>query len=273
MPNRVAVGRLLISVGVVSMIASLAGAALGWRVIADLETTLDDTLELTAGALEALDASVAVAQQALEDADRALTDTQSTTGELADALERGGELFDSTATLTEEQVAGGIESVQDTLPALIDVAGVIDTTLTALALVPFGPEYDPDESFDDSLRALQTELEDLPDDLRAQSELIRQAGSDLDQVGTGTRDIADSLAGLQETMGGSADLLGEYRDTTRDAQALTADSRTGLAGQLTVARVLVIVLGIGVAAGQLVPLGAGWLLLHPERLRELLHGP
>jgi hypothetical protein len=269
MSNRRRAGRLLLAVGVLGVLASTAGVVVGWRLVTELDTAVGRSLTLTSEALVALESSVEVAEGALVLIDQGLASTEATTRDVSAALEEGETLFEATATLTENEIATSLEAVEGTLPSLIEVAAVIDRTLSALSSLPLGPAYDPQEPFDSSLRQLQTELDGLPEDLREQAGLIRGAGDSLATVRDGTGDIADSLGELQIALSASAELLGEYTATASQARELVTESEASLEGQLWLARVMIVVLGAVLASAQLVPLGAGWLLLHPDRARKL----
>src|SRR5690606_7598851 len=133
--------------------------------------------------------------------------------------------------------AGGLAAVQDTLPALIQVASVIDTTLGALSVIPFGPDYDPAEPFPDSLRALQAELDGMPEALQEQAGLIRDGADSLGTVRTGTGDIADGLDDLHATVADAGTLIEDYAATAGDARDLVAGNQAALDRQLAWARV------------------------------------
>jgi hypothetical protein len=58
-----------------------------------------------------------------------------------------------------------------------------------------------------------------------------------------------------------------------DARQLVTANETDLGRQLTFARVLLLVLGLTLAVGQVLPLGTGWLLLRPELARAIMTHP
>jgi transcriptional regulator with XRE-family HTH domain len=71
----------------------------------------------------------------------------------------------------------------------------------------------------------------------------------------------------------TVDILDQYAATAAEANELVAESREALTSQLRAARVIVLVLGLVLAAGQVVPLGRGWLLARPGTAAELLRAP
>jgi hypothetical protein len=268
--SRVTAGRILLAIGIVGIVTSIAAVLVGRALIGELDRALDRSLVLTGDAVAALRASIEVAEQTAALVDDGLVSATETTRELGTTLDEGAELLDSTATLTEERLAGSIEAVEEGLPALIQVAAVIDRTLTTLAALPFGPAYDPGQRFDDSLRQIQASLDGVPDDLREQAELIRGAGANLAEVGAGTEAVADDLQRIQQGLTGSIELLRGYAATATSASELIGDTQRNLGLQVRLARLLVTLLGVVFAAGQIVPLGLGWTLLQPPGGRLLL---
>lgn len=268
--SRTVAGRAVIAIGLVGLVVSVLGVAVGLRALSEIGGALDRSFVVTGGALETLDASVEVAGQSLVLLERSLDRTESTTRDVVGSFDEAEALLESTADLSENQIAGSLEAVEDALPTLIEVAAVIDTTLSALALVPFGPDYAPEEAFDESLRSIQREMAGLPDDVRLQATLIRATAANLGEVRRGTVEIADELGELQAALEDAAALLQGYSETATETRLVIESSQEGLADRMGLARVLLVVLGLTFAAGQVVPLGIGWLLLRPEAAEAFL---
>jgi hypothetical protein len=268
--DRVLVGRGLVVVGIVGVVAALVATVVGVRLLGQLDRALTDSVAVASDAIDALGATVEIAGDTTRQLTVTLERTATTTRDLSGAIGDAEVVLRATAEVSEDQIAGSVAGVEDALPALVQVAAVVDRTLSALTLVPFGPDYDPEEPLDDSLRTVQAELDGLPEALREQADLVRDASRDLRTVRVGTGAIADDLDGLVATLEGTTELLERYEATAGDARDLVAGQE--LTGQLTAARVLVLILGVAVALGQLVPVGAGWLLLRPDVARRLLAG-
>ncbi|MFA9430436.1 hypothetical protein [Egicoccus sp. AB-alg2] len=263
-------GRVLVGIGVVGVVAGLVGMVVGLRFLTLLDQALEDSLGVTAQAVDALGASVEVAGDTLGVLERTLANTAATTRDLGTSLADAEAVLTATAELSEEDLAGSLAAVQDTLPALIQVAAVMDTTLSALSAIPFGPDYDPTQPFPDSLRAVQAELDGMPDALRDQAALIRDGAQSLGTVREGTGDIADDLDDLRATLASADELVDRYATTATEAREVVTGNQAALERQLAWARVLVVLLALSFVAGQVVPLGLGWLLLRPGGVEGLL---
>lgn len=266
--RRPTVGRALVAIGVVGVVVTLIATVVGLRLLGSLDQALEDSVGVAADAIDALGATVELAGETTTRLTVTLRRTATTTRDLSAALSDAEGVLRATADVSEDQVAGSVAGVEDALPALVQVAAVVDRTLSALSAVPFGPDYDPGEPLDASLRTVQAELDGLPEALREQAELIRDASRDLRTARVGTAAIADDLDGLVTTLERSTELIEQYAATAGDARELvTGDD---LSGQLVAARVLLLILGVTIALGQLLPLGAGWLLLRPDAARAFL---
>ncbi len=270
MRRRLLLGRVLVAAGAVGALSSLVGAGLGLVVLGDLDRSLESSVEVTADAVEALSLTVEVADELVGDVAGTLTSAALTARASAGGVEASVEVLDGAAEVTGQDVAGSLAAVEDTLPALVDVAAVIDSTLGTLDRLPLGPTYDPDVAFDDAVRQLQDELDGLPETLEVQAELLRDGAVELGDVGRSARFLAEDLDELSGDLRDARDVLDQVATTAEDAARVLDEDVGGLSSGLLAARVLMAVGGLAVAVGQLVPLGAGLLLLRPERLEELL---
>lgn len=263
-------GAGLMTLGVVGAVAALAATVVGVRFLGALDRALDQSTEVTATAVGTLGESVDVAQEVVGSLEQGLVDTESTTRGLVEGFRGAAAVLGSTADLTENEIATGLESVEGALPALIDVAAVVDTTLGALSSLPFGPDYDPPEPFDESLRSVRRQLAPLPAALREQADLVRESQASLAEVGDGAVAIADELRELRSSLADASDVLAEFARTAADVDDLVRRNREDLGAQLALSRGLLVVLGLVLAAGQVVPLGAGWWLRDPAGASRLL---
>ncbi len=242
------------AVAVLGLVAAVVGGAAGWLLLGRTQAALDASLDLTADTLQALDASAGVAADSIDALAVTLSAVEQTSADLDTAFADGEALTRELADLVRGDVAGSIRAVDGSLPGLITVAGTIDTTLGALSQLPFGPAYDPEQSFRASLQTLSDSLDGLPDRLVTQADLIDDTSTSLGDVGEGVAGLAAELAGFETTLTETTRLLDTYETTITDGQALVAASRDDLGGVLVAARVGVVLLALAFAALQVVPL-------------------
>jgi ABC-type transporter Mla subunit MlaD len=260
-----AAGTAMVVVGVFGVVVGLIGIVVGRQMVTELERAVDDSLVLTAEALDSVGATIDVARDVVGTVDDGLATIGDVTVEVAESLDATQRVLARVGTATGGQLPDGLERVTGTLPTLVSAAGAIDDALRLLSRAPFGPDYDPDVAFDDALRPLADALTPIPDQLREMSsdlgELAGSAGA--------LRDSIDRLSGDVERVAGDlaeADvLLDRYATTATEARAVAGRTRTDLGGQSDAARLLVTLLGLAFAAGQIVPLWFGRELLTRRR--------
>lgn len=270
MTRRTLVGRVLVAAGAVGFVGALVASVVGLRLLGSLDRSLADSVQVTAAAVDALAATVEVADELTREVASTLSDASLAAASAAGGAEAAVEVLDSAADVTGEDVAGSLAAVEDALPALVDVAGVIDTTLGTLDRLPLGPTYDPAVPFDDAVREVQRQLDGVPETLVEEAELLRDGADELADVGRSARFLAEDLQELSTTLRDAGAVLDDVAETADEAARVFDQGTSGLATGLTSARVLVVVLGLAGALGQVAPLGVGLWLLDPDRIARLL---
>lgn len=250
-------GRVMRAVGLVGVVAGITAIVAGLWLLRDLDALLGRSLVLTAASLGTVDASLVVATDSVGVINDGLARAERTSRGLEDSLNEGASLLDETGRMLRGDVASSLESVERTMPTLIQVGGTIDATLRAVDRLPVGPTYTPEEPFDETLRALQEDLDGLPEDLRAQADTVDEAGDNLREVGAQGEAIAGSISEVRTSLEEAGEVLGRYRSTAGEAKTLLEDTTADLDRRLLVLRVLVVVLGVVYCAGQALPLYLG----------------
>ncbi len=160
----------------------------------------------------------------------------------------GAASIEEVATFLETDLPADLEAISSTMPAAIQAAGAIDGALRALSFV--GVSYSPEQPFDDSLRSVETALADLPDDLRTQSESLRE----LVPAATGLAEEADTLSLALVRLGTDLETLEgitETYDATLTEASVTIDRTASTLGRnLWLLRLVLIAMSIaGIAVG------------------------
>lgn len=265
------VGRFMVVTAVTALVASVGGGIAGLVLINELDATLGRSLDLTVDALAAVDDSLAVAAETLALVDDGLTNTQQASTEVVDALRSGADLLQSTAELTENELAPGITAVEASLPNIVTVASAVDGALSGLSQLPLGISYDPSEGLDDSLRNLQNSLAGTGEELSDQSQLIRDAGAELVDVADGTEVIADDLIRLDSGIADARGLVDEYAQTAASTRQLIEGTRSDLDARSAAAAVMVVLLALAVGLGQVAPLYIGrQLMRHADTIETAI---
>ena len=242
------------AVAVAGLVAALVGTVAGWVLLSRTSDALAASLDLTGDTLEALDASSGVAEDTIAALSVSLATLEQTAADLDGAFDDGEALMTELAGVVRTDVAASISAVEASLPGLIQVAGTVDRTLTALNNLPIGPSYNPEESFADGLEELASSLDGLPERLSEQADLIEQTGGSLAEVGDGVGELTRELAAFDTTLAQTAELLGTYDETIIEGRDLVEQASADLGRQVAFVRVALVLFALAFAALQVVPL-------------------
>lgn len=250
----------MIGLGVVGALVAVFGTIGGWIFVGQLASASDDSLEVTAQALDAVDDTIDLAEEVL-------ISTVDAVDALAGTLEAVSGSF-GTATAAIDEIAAladtlgpSLTEAGDTVRTLESVGSQIDGVLSALSRVPLGPDYDPENGLGETFGRLADTLEDLPAQLESTStsltDFTENAGplqEELDRFATSVDAISDDLSD-------TGVLVDQYRTSVEDARAIAVEAEDDLGGSVVMMRVLLVAGGITLLLGQIVPLWLGRSLL------------
>lgn len=236
-------GAIILIIGLTILVLGLLGAYYVGGVIDSVEQSLVGSLNTAAQSAEAAYQTLLLAQGSVDEVATGLGTAAETTGNLSTAVLQTKPLLENLNTVTTEEVPEAIEGIQETLPSVIEVADVIDNTLSTLSRIgidrtidlPFGGsiplrfdlgiDYNPAVPFDDSLRSFGGSLDGLPESLRGlKSDLdnttagLLVVSRDLDALSANLSAINTQIAETQPLIDRYVVLVEEIRDNLSRAQ-------------------------------------------------------
>lgn len=236
--------RLIKFVCLLGAAAALATAVIAWVGAGVAEATL----ALAPGSEEA-DEFLASTEMTIEEARRVLDAVATVSDNLAGSSEQAIDSFEALADLTEREIPAALGAVEQAIPALIDTAAVIDTTMSALARL--GIPYDPEVPLVDSLVEFQAALAGLPATVQEQGAALREMIPDLRTATDQVALIPGHIQEMESSLGDAQAALSRYRDSL-DATTDTVAPSTAFA-VIRVAAAVLAMAGIGLGFG-------GWRL-------------
>jgi hypothetical protein len=262
--SRRAIGRSMIGIGIAGIVTAVVGVIVGQVLVDQVTDSVDDSLVLTSQALTAVDDSIEVTATMVDTVQAGLESVQATMQTVRSSLDVAATATADGAAFIGGTLPDAIDAVNEVLPTIESVAGSIDDTLQLLSNVPFGPDYDPVQPFDESIGDLRAAIAPLPDQLEALS-------GDFDDLSAASREMVDEVAGLEasvEALSSQLDdvalLLDRYTSTTQEAQRIAASSRDDLSTSTSLVRWLLVLAAVVFALGQIVPIWLGITLLREE---------
>jgi hypothetical protein len=262
--NRRNAGRTMIAVSCVGLVVSLTGIVVGWRLLDQLESDVDESLALSGDALVTLDESLDVADAVIESIAQGLATVEETLTTVDASFGAGTTVLDDAADTTE-QLPVSIARIDAALADAAVAAAVVDDALAQIDALPFGVDLDRGNAIGPSLEQLRTELAPIGENLATTSADLRELSSASTRLQSDLRRLRADVAAVNANLARSGDLVDEYRRTAGDALNLAERSRADLGADMTVSRVLLVILGLTLAVGQIVPFWVGRELLLEER--------
>lgn len=191
---------------------------------------LDQTLAASATALRAADDTVAIVVSSIDQISSGLVAVEDAALESIRTIDDAENAVGKLADISGEDVPRIVEALQEAMPALIQVADVIDGTLGALSIV--GVPYDPEVPFDESLTRVAGSIEDLPDQMRAQAVAIGEVAGGLGRIADQGGELIVEIGVARVRLNEGLQLLRSYRETTESAIAAVEAERSALEGSV-----------------------------------------
>ena len=240
--------KTLVVVGVTAIVASVIGLVLGLVMVGNLSDYLEESVGVTESALGAVEETLGLIESVTTEVEGAVGGAAQSIGAISEAASTASGDLETVADFLEDDLSGSLQAILDTMPAAIQTAGVIDSTLNALSFL--GVDYDPSQPFDESLRAVEDALVGIPAQLATQAEAIRGLGPISEQFAEDAAATAESFAGLSAELGSTQQIMASYRTTLDQAQAVIERTRSSLSTTTWLLRLIIVLMTItGVALG------------------------
>lgn len=252
----------MVGIGCVGIVMSVAAIVIGHGLVDQVETSVDDSLALTNEALQSVNDSIVLTGTIVDTIRGGVTNVSSTLDSIGASIDETTEALGSSTDFIGGSLPDAIEAVGEVLGTVETVANSIDSALRALSRAPFGPDYDPEQPFDEAIAELSTALDPLPEELRALSQDFEGLETSSAAISDDLSALATSVDDLETQLSEVSTLLDRYATTAANAQALAERSRDDLHSSAREAKVLLIVLGLVFALGQVVPIWLGLTLIN-----------
>ena len=265
-------GRVMIGVGTVGAVVIAVGTVVGWVFVGQLTDTSDDTLDVTIQALDAIDDTIDLADDVLGSTTEAVGALAGTLSAVSGSFDTGTQAIDDIAALADT-IGPSLEDAGSTVRRLEGIGDDIDSVLSALSNVPFGPDYDPSAGLGDTFGQLAASLEELPDQLESTSTSLTDFTGSAGELQAELDRLTSSVEQISGDLVDTGDLIDDYRAGVGDARALAAATNEDLDRSATLLRILLVLGGITLLVAQIVPLWLGRSLLdEADRLDPLTPG-
>lgn len=258
-----AAGRAVMVAAVVAAVAVLVGAVVAWQLVGTVRDGATETLAIIDDTIVTVSDTLAVAEDVIVTVDQSLGTLAASLGTLSQAVADGGATLSIVADLTES-IPPNLDRVDGALGGLADAAGVVDDVLEGLDNIPLGPDFDADAGLGAAVEDVRADLAPIAEQLRGSTASLRDLSASSTELITRLEVLGEDLAQLDTDLSRSRELLDRYQQNAADARQLTVSSLDDLDRQVGWSRVLIVILAVAIAVGQIAPFRIG---------RELARGP
>ena len=250
----------MIGVGAAGAILAVVGTITAWMFVGELHTATDESLAITSRTLDAVDDTIDLADEVLTSTIEAVDALAGTLGAVSGAFDSGTTAIDEVAALADT-LGPSLEEAASATRSLANLGDTIDGVLTALSSLPIGPTYDPDTGLGDTFGQLAEAIEPIPDQLAATAASLTEFTESAGDLEGELEDLTASVTAVSRDLTGTDVLVGQYRNSVDDVRELATAAQNDLADDVAWMRLLIVLGGLTLLVGQIVPLWIGrWVL-------------
>ncbi len=250
----------MIGVGIAGMLIAVFGMIVGWIFVGQLANASDDSLDVTLQSLDAIDDTIDLADNVLVSTTEGITALAGTLTAVSGSFDSGTQAIDDIAGLADT-VGPSLEDAAVTVRSLERIGDNIDSVLSALSSLPLTPDYDSSAGLGDTFGQLAGTLEELPGQLSTTATSLTEFTGSAGDVQQRLDELAGSVESISDDLGDTGALVDQYRASVADARALALEANNNLSTGVVLMRILLILGGITLLLGQVVPLWLGRSLL------------
>ncbi|GIK54816.1 MAG: hypothetical protein HND44_04640 [Chloroflexi bacterium] len=274
------VGVIFIIIAIIGAVVAYQGMQLTDRFIDNLAASMKSALQLTNETLTNVENTLVVSKQTLTDLGTTLSTMETTAGDMATAVQDAEPLITQVSTVIATDVPNSIETLQATIPTLVEVATVIDDALTTLSrfeidqTIPIvnyriqydlGINYNPEVPFDQAVSELGGSLDGLPETLRSLEAELATTQASLDTMAGNMDQLATDMATLNASITEVQPILDEYIRIVTDVNDRLRLSRQQIDDQAAQVKQIFNFIFLWMLLFQLVPLYLGLEMAAGER--------
>ncbi len=271
-------GVIMLMMGIGGILLAIGARIMLYQLLDNVVLEVDNGLQLTSQSLDNVEETLLLAKETVADVNLTMGTVQTMTNNLAQTINETRPLIAQSSVVATEQVPDSIEAVQEAIPALTEVAGTIDNTLTTLSkfkierdILGFdfnydlGIDYDPEVRFDDAVAGIGDSMDGLPESLRTLSIYLNIANENLDTMSTDILALSSDLGRLNEDIAQLDPILDEYIRLVIEVNDSLSSIRVQINEQVETAKNVATIAFIWLGLTQIIPLYLGYELVTGQR--------
>ncbi|MFQ5855709.1 MAG: hypothetical protein ACE5LU_08725 [Anaerolineae bacterium] len=269
------IGTVMLVIGVIGVLLSLAGIFIGRRVIDQVGANLEQTLSLTSRSLDNVEATLVQTRATMEDVNTGLGTVVVTIVDTNQTVEATGPLLDQASLMVVEDIPQGIDAVQAIVPSVAQTAKSIDTALRDLrdfTVNILGIDLDAMPPLDQPINEIGAVLGDLSGKLRGLENDLNRTVRAVETTNQDIRTVSGDLTTLNDDLAGFIPIVDEYIDIIKETNNTVRQTQAGTGSQLGTLKLGITIIMLWIGLTHIVPLYLGWELVTGRRNAGLVEG-
>ncbi len=276
-------GLVIALTGIAGIVISTGIYIYGQRVVDATVSQTVNTLTLATDTLDTTRATLLVAKDSINGVSDTLDTVESTAVNLSQTVTQSKPLIDQIGSIATEEIPDSLETIEGTIPNIVNVAGTVDDTLTVLSSFGFernldyglidlgtlsfdlGIDYDPEVRFDESIEELGTSIEGLPEQLRTLDIYLNVTKDNLDTISTDIVQLSNDIAAIDDSLSATPELIDDYIAAVTEVQDGLRQTRTQIEQQTETIKMVLLGVAVWFALIHLTPLYLGLEMLLGKR--------
>ena len=272
------IGVLMLVLGLVGLVISIAGVFYGRQLVDDSFGGIDNSLALTTDSLDTAVDSLVLAKATIGDVNNGLDTVEGAAVNIARTISDTRPLIDQVAVVVSEDAPASIEAMQLAVPAIAQVAGAIDQALVTLngfsidenilgneIHYDLGIDYDPPTPFDETFVALGDSMDGLPEHLRSTRGNLEVTADNLATISVSVIEISEDLEAINEQVAQVPGLVDQYIAIANQLNGAITQARSQVLQQQEMAKNVITFVLIWWGLPQLALVMIGWDFLFGRR--------
>jgi len=272
------IGGVLLATGVLGLVLSIAGVVFGGQLVDVIGASLQDTLALASDGLDTTRYTLTQTKTTMAEANKGLDNARKAAVNAGQSLDDLDPLLEQTGQIIAEDVPNSLDSTQEAIPQLAEVAKTVDETLKTLsdfkiaqdflgATFEFdlGIDYNSDQPLDEPILQIGDSIGDVSSEFRELTPELEKTSANLQIISGDVTAIAQDLEAINKSIAEFSPLLDRYINLVDDVQTGITQTQNTMDGQLKMVKLLIVILMIWLALAQIAPLYLGWELVAERR--------
>jgi len=252
-------GRIMLFVACFGLVVTVVATVLAWLAVDRASRTIDDTLQVTVSALDSLEQTIELADGVIGRTAAGVATANEALGVTAGSFATAARLLDQLATLSEA-LPSQLEGVATGLDGVAGAADSVDRAIGLVSALPIVGDL-PAAGLGNTVRSVRDELLPVAGAIAELNIDLSAAATDADLLSGHVAALNTDLGGLRSSLEEAQTLVDGYAASASEARQVAEGALADNANSFRWLKVMLVLVGVAVAAGQFVPAWLGWYLV------------